>query len=57
MGDDHPGTSWEPNTVGTHVDEDEVVPGVIQLLGERLSDGDTRTTTAEDYDVLGGRWG
>ena len=30
--DHHPGTGREPNHAGTHVDEDEVVLSVIQLL-------------------------
>jgi hypothetical protein len=40
--------------VWTHVDEDEVVLSVIQLLGEGLSDSDTSTTSTENNDVL--RW-
>ena len=32
IGDYHPGTGGEPNHVRTHVDEDEVVLGVIQFL-------------------------
>ena len=46
--------------MGTHIDEDEVVLGVIQLLGEVSSDSDTSSTTAEDNDILrrrGGRHG
>lgn len=43
--------------MGTHVDQDKVVQGMIQLLGEGLSDGDTSATTAEDYDILDGRGG
>jgi hypothetical protein len=36
----------------THVDEDEVIPSVIQLLGESKSDGDASATTAEDHHVI-----
>ena len=54
MGDNHPSSSGKPNHMWTHVDQDQVVLGVIQLLGEGLSDRDTSTTTAEDDDIL--RW-
>lgn len=57
VGDYHPGTGREPYRVRTHVDKDKVVQSVIQLLGEGLSDGDTGAATAEDHDVLDGRWG
>ena len=57
VGDYHPSTSGEPNHVRTHVDEDEVVLSVIQLLREGLSDADTSPTTTEDYDILRWRWG
>jgi len=57
MGNHHPGTGWEPNHVGTHVDENEVVPSMIQLLRKGLSDSDTSAATAEDYDILRRRWG
>ena len=52
VGDDHPSTSGEPDHMRAHVDEDEVVPSVIQLVGEGLSDCDTSTTGAENDNVL-----
>ena len=41
----------------THIDEDEVVLRVIQLLGEGLSDSDAGDTSTEDDDVLRWCWG
>lgn len=41
----------------THVDEDEVVLSMIQLLREGLSNADASSTTTEDYDILRWRWG
>ena len=43
--------------MGTHVDEDEVIPSVVQFLRKGLSDSDTSAATANDYDVLRRRWG